>query len=71
MSRLLVKQVLGPPPRASPDHHDAEAVLAGVIGGRIRRVRRQPDAPNSVVGVCPKNRVRAPDSVLKDSDSGR
>ena len=28
-------------------------------------------APNLVVGVCPKIVVKAPDSALKDSDSGR
>ena len=28
-------------------------------------------APNSVVGVCLKLIVKAPDSALKDSDSGR
>ena len=33
-----------PPPRASSDHRDADALLSWVIGGRIRRVHRQPDA---------------------------
>ena len=36
-----------PPPRASTDYHDAEAELAGVVGGRNRRVHHQPEATSS------------------------
>ena len=38
---------------------------------RVVKLRHDLGAPNCVVGVCPKNGVRAPDSALKDSDSGR
>ena len=40
---------------------------------RLRVVKLQEDlgAPNLVVGVCPKIVVKASDSALKDSDSGR
>ena len=38
---------------------------------RVVKLREDLGAPNLVVGVCPKNGVRAPNSALKDSDSGR
>ena len=38
---------------------------------RVVKLREDLEAPNLVVGVCPKIVVKFPDSALKDSDSGR
>ena len=38
---------------------------------RVVKLREDLGAPNLVVGVCPKIVIKAPDSALKDSDSGR